>query len=648
MTIEFSCSECGRAMRAPESAVGKKGQCPQCGAINVIPAPDAADAAETTPGVAEVTIDEAGKLVFPCPACSVPVRTPLAAAGKRGKCPHCGEIMQIPAAPTGDSESASEPEVPAPAPARAASTKPSAAGASSSGNTIQFACPHCQGTVRAPTAYAGKNGKCPQCQAVVKIPGAAPAKSPAATPATATTPKPSAPRPAATAGLTPLAAPGLSPLPADGLKPLPVPGLTPTPSPALSPLANSAAAAHDPFGPAPTAPLPAAAGLTPLAATPGLATPGLSPLGAAPGLTPIAAPGLTPLGAPGLTPLPAPAGLTPLPAPGLTPIAAPGLTPMAAPGLTPLPMPGLTPLAPAGLTPLPAPDLADPFGGLDGLGIPASNDPFATAAGPSPFTGGSTYAPPAPSRPKAAPRKFRVREVSFSRLLERTNASYTKLLGMTILVYFIGAALIGFCYGGMFIGSLLASFVGGIFGALGAFGVMMSVMGVMFSILINLIRTVVRGVRYGRIEITDLFIIDVGNASALGVFFLEVIIFGAIAVPSLWLSAYIASDFDRETGVTIYLILSSLISVGLSLMSLKFLLAPILAADRHLNPFDAIAESFNTMTFSNCIVQIGAQIAMTFVGALAIAITCGLGTLFVIPYALIAMAMFYLMATDDS
>src|SRR6186713_436800 len=33
---------------------------------------------------------------FPCTACGQLVRTPDSAAGKKGKCPHCGTIGQIP------------------------------------------------------------------------------------------------------------------------------------------------------------------------------------------------------------------------------------------------------------------------------------------------------------------------------------------------------------------------------------------------------------------------------------------------------------------------------------------------------------------------------------------------------------------------
>ncbi len=38
----------------------------------------------------------AGKIEFTCPRCGLPVRTPLATAGKKGQCPGCGQVVKIP------------------------------------------------------------------------------------------------------------------------------------------------------------------------------------------------------------------------------------------------------------------------------------------------------------------------------------------------------------------------------------------------------------------------------------------------------------------------------------------------------------------------------------------------------------------------
>ena len=38
-TISFACGSCGKEVRAPASAAGKRGKCPHCGQSNLIPAP---------------------------------------------------------------------------------------------------------------------------------------------------------------------------------------------------------------------------------------------------------------------------------------------------------------------------------------------------------------------------------------------------------------------------------------------------------------------------------------------------------------------------------------------------------------------------------------------------------------------------------
>jgi serine/threonine protein kinase len=101
--IEFSCPHCRLPVRTPASTAGKKGKCPNCGAVVQIPlhstplavAADGQRAAATgQPAAAE---SRAG-FEFQCPKCSKPVRTPPGAAGKKGRCPTCGAIVDIPAA----------------------------------------------------------------------------------------------------------------------------------------------------------------------------------------------------------------------------------------------------------------------------------------------------------------------------------------------------------------------------------------------------------------------------------------------------------------------------------------------------------------------------------------------------------------------
>jgi hypothetical protein len=43
MPIQFSCTNCGKRVQAPDLAVGKKAECPQCKTINKVPVPDGFD-----------------------------------------------------------------------------------------------------------------------------------------------------------------------------------------------------------------------------------------------------------------------------------------------------------------------------------------------------------------------------------------------------------------------------------------------------------------------------------------------------------------------------------------------------------------------------------------------------------------------------
>jgi serine/threonine-protein kinase len=96
-----------------------------------------------------------GKIEFACPKCRLPVRTPVSTAGKKGQCPNCGAVVQIPHRP--------DVETPPAAPPAKASEKEAA---------IEFRCPQCRSIVRTPPGAAGKKGKCPNCGAIVDIPAA--------------------------------------------------------------------------------------------------------------------------------------------------------------------------------------------------------------------------------------------------------------------------------------------------------------------------------------------------------------------------------------------------------------------------------------------------------------------------------------------
>ena len=143
MAIEFPCCQCGEMMRTPNSAAGKKGKCAHCGTVQPIPR-------QSQP----VAIAN-GKIEFDCQQCWKTVRVPAKSAGKKGRCPHCQEVVQIPQQsqpPTGPEQNASE-------------TTPTVAN-----GKIEFDCQQCWKTVRVPAKSAGKKGRCPHCQEVVQIP----------------------------------------------------------------------------------------------------------------------------------------------------------------------------------------------------------------------------------------------------------------------------------------------------------------------------------------------------------------------------------------------------------------------------------------------------------------------------------------------
>jgi phage FluMu protein Com len=108
MPIEFSCPSCRQLVRTPDTTAGKKGKCPHCRSVVQIPAPRSAGklpskspsaapqpnlrgaAAGAGPAAAASTVE------FFCVECGQLVRTPAAAAGKKGKCPNCRAVIDIP------------------------------------------------------------------------------------------------------------------------------------------------------------------------------------------------------------------------------------------------------------------------------------------------------------------------------------------------------------------------------------------------------------------------------------------------------------------------------------------------------------------------------------------------------------------------
>ncbi len=92
MSISVKCSDCGKALKAPDALAGKKAKCPDCGAT--VPIPKAViDAEEIYDEPAEFDDDESdspaaeGDSRKPCPMCGEMI------AGTAAKCRYCGEVF---------------------------------------------------------------------------------------------------------------------------------------------------------------------------------------------------------------------------------------------------------------------------------------------------------------------------------------------------------------------------------------------------------------------------------------------------------------------------------------------------------------------------------------------------------------------------
>ena len=85
MSIAFNCS-CGRGLRANPELAGKKTKCPGCGNILTIPASEESATATAPPPAANVVTCTCGKRIGTKPEW----------AGKTIKCPACQAHVKIP------------------------------------------------------------------------------------------------------------------------------------------------------------------------------------------------------------------------------------------------------------------------------------------------------------------------------------------------------------------------------------------------------------------------------------------------------------------------------------------------------------------------------------------------------------------------
>jgi phage FluMu protein Com len=168
---------------------------------------------------------------FQCTSCQRPLRVADALGGKRGKCPHCGTLNQVPVASTAR-------------PPSNAAQSPAARGTAAQGGNVMVTCPSCRQSIMAPASLIGQQGACPHCQAVMVVGGGA-SQSPQVSP--------QAPSPA---GYWPaLPNPGHDPF-GGGYSPLGGGNDLFGGMPAYSPSSpyGSAAPANDPFGYSPATP----------------------------------------------------------------------------------------------------------------------------------------------------------------------------------------------------------------------------------------------------------------------------------------------------------------------------------------------------------------------------------------------------------
>ena len=113
--IRFDCGSCGKTLSIPVANAGKKGQCPHCGKLMSIPLkssaagerwkgtpkqnPKTTPARSSTPAPTPqplLTKASGEKIEFHCSKCREVVRVGAAAAGKKGQCPRCKAVIQIP------------------------------------------------------------------------------------------------------------------------------------------------------------------------------------------------------------------------------------------------------------------------------------------------------------------------------------------------------------------------------------------------------------------------------------------------------------------------------------------------------------------------------------------------------------------------
>jgi len=604
MAIEFHCPNCNRLMRTPDQTAGKKGKCPGCGAITDIPGPDR----RAQPGEGATTASGTGK-------------TPAGSGGK-----------------------------------------PS--------DKIEFPCSHCGAAVRTAASLAGKKGKCPTCGGIFTIPAAQGSDTKSAegsrwkgAPQPADKKKPVS-RPKADASAAPKPSAGTPRGPTGRAEPKPAPkpgrqatGGTSSGSPATARPSGSIELTCTGCGRLVRTPASAAGkkGRCPSCGTvfqiPVSSSPKPGGAGASKPAsrgTPAAMAGLTPLGDDGLTLLDdEDSGLMPLDA-------AAGLAPLDdAPGLTPLNDDlGLTPLdATAGLTPLDS----DPLGDLSAIG-----DPFAGGAA-SPFAAGGALAGGGVVNPYQSPAAYAQTSVrkrsrssggfGFVEVLSSTWYAFTDnwvtclLLSLTLMGLYLA---FGVVFGVVnFLFALLAGAlppVAAIILGIGLFltmFVMLVIAG--FILQAGLVHLSVRIVKGANHSIGDLFQAGEYAGRLFGAWILQILIGMGLGI-AIGIPLGVVMFLVQHPAV---IILGQLLSAVVNLVvTFLLLLVPFLIVDKDMGVLDAISESASTMK-DKLPVTFALFITTGLGMVLFVLLTCGVGMLLALPFMLLFVATLYVKATGQ-
>ncbi len=111
--IEFTCPHCGKTLHVKPEAAGQKGKCPGC--EQIVHVPGQAEKAPADPPSSDKK--EGSSIRISCRNCSTRLKLPESAAGKNVKCPKCNERFQAPEAAVSQAPSPTVPQPQSPPPA---------------------------------------------------------------------------------------------------------------------------------------------------------------------------------------------------------------------------------------------------------------------------------------------------------------------------------------------------------------------------------------------------------------------------------------------------------------------------------------------------------------------------------------------------